>query len=397
MLIILREGLFRCDRVAVVRRGWSFLDKPRFDLLSGVFQSAQGGEGGVNIDRFQSFCQRMPLFISALTTKRVADKSGRSPVLSDSQVAAAQGEHSMEQMDAEILTADPVTTKLLNGVRSRLQSFAESSMNALSSVAVLAGASGGPAINPIEVIQRVTEDKKLKEYEKNIIDSIENYLEEELRAGRLSQEQRSLISKDLRERVNALNMDHIRNYIISQDPHSGVPQTLTDSLIEFFNRPIPPKLQSVRDTVKNAIIRGAGNLTASLYDAVMNSGVATAALARECMNRFRRGIFVPAHLVAEGQGGPQALLENIDNALDQAVPPPVGEVEVLRPQPPGRFGDGEPDNNDDLGGGGRSRSRKRSASKRTRRKGGAKKQKSKKNKRQSRRYVRRASSRKGRK
>jgi hypothetical protein len=269
-------------------------------------------------------------------------------------------------------------------------------MNALSSVAVIAGASGGPARNPIEVIQRVTEDKKLKEYQKNIIDSIENYLEEELRAGRLSQEQRSLISEDLRQRVNALNMDHIRNYIISQDPHSGVPQTLTDSLREFFNNPIPERLQSVRDTVKNAIIRGAGNLTASLYDAVMNSGVATAALARDCMNRFRRGIFVPAQLVAEGRGGPQALLENIDNALDQAVPPPVGNVEV-RPPPPGRFGDGEPDNDDDLGGGGRSRSRKRSASKRTRRKGGAKKQKSKKNKRQSRRYVRRASSRKGRK
>ena len=47
--------------------------------------------------------------------------------------------------------------------------------------------------------------------------------------------------------------------------------------------------------------------------------------------------------------------------------------------------------------GGRSRSRKRSVSKRTRRKGVAKKQKSKKNKRQSRRKVRRASSRKGRK
>jgi hypothetical protein len=48
-------------------------------------------------------------------------------------------------------------------------------------------------------------------------------------------------------------------------------------------------------------------------------------------------------------------------------------------------------------GGGRSRSRKRSVSKRTRRKGVAKKQKSNKNKRQSRRKVRRASSRKGRK
>jgi len=47
--------------------------------------------------------------------------------------------------------------------------------------------------------------------------------------------------------------------------------------------------------------------------------------------------------------------------------------------------------------GGRSRSRKRSVSKRTRRKGVAKKQKSNKNKRQSRRKVRRASSRKGRK
>lgn len=48
-------------------------------------------------------------------------------------------------------------------------------------------------------------------------------------------------------------------------------------------------------------------------------------------------------------------------------------------------------------GGGRSRSRKRSVSKRTRRNGVAKKQKSNKNKRQSRRKVRRASSRKGRK
>jgi hypothetical protein len=384
MLKILREE-FRGDRVAVVHHGWSFLDEPRFDLLSRVFvQSAQVGEGGVNLKLFQSFCQHMPLFRSALTTVRVADRSGRSLVLSDSQLAAGPGEHSMEQMDVEILTADQVTTKLLNGVRSRLQSFAESSMDAAGTVAVLAGASGEPARNPTEVIQRVTEDKKLKEYQKNIIGSIENYLEEELHAGRLSQEQRSLISEDLCQRVNALNMDHIRNYIISQDPHSSVPQTLSGSLGDFFNNPIPEGLQSVRDTVKNAIIRGAGNLTASLYDAVMNSGAATAALARECMNRFRRGIFVPAHLVAEGRGGPQALLENIDNALDQAVPPPVADVEVERPRPP--FGD--------LNRGGRSRSRKRSASKRTRRKG---KQPSKKLKRKSRRYVRRASSRKSRK
>jgi hypothetical protein len=176
---------------------------------------------------------------------------------------------------------------------------------------------------------------------------------------------------------------------------------LSSSLGTFFNQQIPETLQSVRDTVKNAIIRGAGNLTASLYNAVMNSGAATAALARDCMNRFRRGIFVPAHLVAEVQPGeapapgPEELLQNIDIALDQAVPAPVGEVEVDPAHAVGRQGDGE--NSDIAKGGGRSRSRKRSASKRTRRNGVAKKQKSKKNKRQSRRYVRRASSRKSRK
>jgi hypothetical protein len=401
MLKILREG-FRRDKVAVVKHKWSFLDEPRFSELQTVFvQRAQGGGGGVNMERFQSFCQHMPLFRSALTTERVADRSGRPLELSDSQLVAGPGEDSMAQMDAQILTADLLTTELLNGVRSRLQRFGESYMDAAGKVAVLAKASGEPATNPKEVIQRVADNKKLQEYQTNIIGSIEKYLEEELRAGQLSQEQRSLISEDLRQRVNALNMDHIRNYIISQDPRSGVPQTLTYSLGNFFNRPIPAGLQSVRDTVKNAIIRGAGNLTASLYNAVMNSGAATATLARDCMNRIRLSIFEPAHIVAEvppGEApapGPQALLQNIDIALDQAVPAPVGEVEVDPAHAVDRQGDGENSGMDKSGG--RSRSRKRSASKRTRRNGVAKKQKSKKNKRQSRRYVRRASSRKSRK
>lgn len=404
MLTILREGV-RGERVAVTQRGWSFLDQPRFDLLHAVFiQGAQGGGGGVNMERFRSFCQQMPLFASGLTGERVAKRS-RHQEISDSQVAAGPGADSMRRMDAEILTADPLTTELLNGVRSRLQSFGESYMGAAGRVAVLAGASGGPTIDPREVIERVTKDNQLRDvYQPSIQGAIENYLEEEFHAERLTQEQRTQIGEELNRRVNALNMDDIRRYIIDQDPRSGVPQTLSVSLGDFFNQSIPEGLQSVRDTVKNAIIRGAGNLTASLYDAVMNSGAATAALARDCMNRFRRGIFVPAHLVAQVQPeeahaqGPEALLENIDIALDQAVAPPVGDVEVgevrERPPPLGRFGRNQPNNDDDLGGGGRSRSRKRSASKRTRRKG---KQPSKKLKRKSRRYVRRASSRKGRK
>jgi len=401
MLKILRKG-FRRDKVAVVTHEWSFLDKPRFRELQTVFvKDAQGGEGGVNMERFQSFCQHMPLFRSALTTERVAERSGRSLEISDSLLAAGPGEDSMAQMDAQILTADPLTTELLNGVRSQLQRFGESYMDAAGKVAVLAGASGEPARVPEEVIRRVTKDEKLKKYQKNIIGSIENYLDGELNDGQLTQEQRSLISEELRQRVNALNMADIRSYIIDQDPRSGVPQTLTYSLGNFFNRPIPAGLQSVRDTVKNAIIRGAGNLTASLYNAVMNSGAATAALARDCMNRIRRGIFVPAHIVAEvppGEApapGPEALLQNIDIALDQAVPAPVGEVEVDPAHAVGSLGNGK--NSDMAKDGGRSRSRKRSASKRTRRNGVAKKQKSKKNKRQSRRYVRRASSRKSRK
>jgi hypothetical protein len=401
MLNILRKG-FRGNKVVVVKHKWSFLDQPRFDLLCRVFvQRAQGGEGGVNMERFQSFCQHMPLFRSALTTERVADRSGRPLEIPDSQLVAGPGPDSMAQMDAQILTADPVTTELLNGVRSRLQSFGESYMGAASSVAVLAGASDGPATDPKEVIQRVTEDNKLKEYQTSIQGAIDHYLEEEVSAERLTPDQRNSIGEELNRRVNALNMADIRSYILSQEPHSGVPQPLSSSLGTFFNQQIPETLQSVRDTVKNAIIRGAGNLTASLYNAVMNSGAATAALARDCMNRFRRGIFVPAHLVAEVQPGeapapgPEELLQNIDIALDQAVPAPVGEVEVDPAHAVGRQGDGE--NSDIAKGGGRSRSRKRSASKRTRRNGVAKKQKSKKNKRQSRRYVRRASSRKSRK
>ena len=89
---------------------------------------------------------------------------------------------------------------------------------------------------------------------------------------------------------------------------------------------------------------------------------------------------------------------------DVAIVPPV-PIELMMVIPPasvfksacddiGQAPAKKPANADDEYGGGRSRSRKRSASKRTRRKG---KQPSKKLKRKSRRYVRRASSRKGRK
>jgi len=398
MLTILREGV-RGDRVAVTQRGWSFLDQARFDLLHAVFiQGAQGGGGGVNMERFRSFCQCMPLFASGLTTERVAARIGRSLEIPDSQEVGGPGAESMAQMDAEILTADPETTRLLNGVRSRLQRFGENYMDAAGSVAVIAGARGGPSADPIEVLQRMNQGNRLRQYQQTIQGAIDTYLEEEHRAERLNQEQRSLIGEDLNRRVNALNMAGIHEYIIGQEPRSGVPQTWSGSLGQFFSAPIPQGLQSVRDTVKNAIIRGAGRLTATLYDTVVNSGVASAALARGFINRIRNGVFAPAHDVAQVQPGeapapgPQALLQNIDNALDQAVPAPVGEVEVAPadavgvPAPaPGRFGNGQPEEDDDDGMdvGGRSRSFKRKISKRTRRKG------KKLMKTKSRRYVRR--------
>jgi hypothetical protein len=143
-------------------------------------------------------------------------------------------------------------------------------------------------------------------------------------------------------------------------------------------------VQNVRDTVKNAIIRGAGRLTATLYDAVVYSGGATADLARYCMNRIRNGIFGPAHAVAQVQPGeapapgPEALLGRIDNQLDEVVP--AEDVEDGNMQE--NNGDGF-DIGHRNGQGGKSRSFKRSVSKRTRRKG------QKLMKIKSRRYVRR--------
>jgi hypothetical protein len=393
MLTILREGV-RGDRVAVTQRGWSFLDQARFDLLHAVFiQGAQGGGGGVNMERFRSFCQRMPLFASGLTTERVAARIGRSLEIPDSQEVGAPGADSMARMDAEILTADTETTRLLNGVRSRLQRFGENYMDAAGSVAVLAGARGGPSADPIQVLQRMNEGNRLRQYQQTIQNAIDVYLEEEHRAERLNQEQRSLIGEDLNRRVNALNMAGIHEYIIGQEPRSGVPQTWSGSLGQFFSAPIPQRLQSVRDIVKNAIIRGAGRLTATLYDTVVNSGVASAALARGFINIIRNGVFAPAHDVARVQPGeaplqeealrpaqaPAALLQNIDNALDAVVPAPVGEVEVDQIDDAMRdfHGDGygignrgNRDNRDNRGNrGGRSQSFKRKISKRTRRKG----------------------------
>ena len=97
------------------------------------------------------------------------------------------------------------------------------------------------------------------------------------------------------------------------------------------------------------------------------------------MNRIRNGIFRPAHAVAQGQPGPEALLGRIDNQLDEVVAAPEEDVEDGNMQVDndagnlGRFG--RP--------GGKSRSFKRSVSKRTRRKG------QKLMKIKSRRYVRR--------
>jgi hypothetical protein len=233
--------------------------------------------------------------------------------------------------------------------------------------------SAEPTADPNELIRRMNARNQLQRYQQTIQSAIATYLEEELRAERLNQEQRSLIGEDLNRRVNALNMAGIHEYIIGQNPRSGVPQTFRGSLGAFFDSPIPAGMQNVRDTVKNAIIRGAGRLTATLYDAVLYSGVATADLARDCMNRIRNGIFRPAHAVAQGQPGPEALLGRIDNQLDEVVAAPEEGVE-----------DGDGFNiGRRFGQGGKYRSFKRSVSKRTRRKG------QKLMKIKSRRYVRR--------
>ena len=385
MLSILREGV-RGDRVAFTQREWSFLDQRRFDSLKTVFiNTAPGGGGGVNMERFQSFCQNMPLFTSAVTTERVAARIGLRPEIPDSQEVGPAGEDSMARMDAVILSEDPVTTELLNGVKDRLRNFGGRYMGAVGQMANAAGVSAEPPADSNEIIRRMNARNQLVRYQRTIQNAIDMYLEEELRAERINQDQRSIIHADLNRRVNALNMAGIHEYIIGQNPRSGVPQTFRGSLRRFFNSPIPAEVQNVRDTVKNAIIRGAGRLTATLYDAVLYSGVATADLARDCMNRIRNGIFRPAHAVAQVQPGeapapgPEALLGRIDNQLDEVVAAPEEDVE-----------DGNMQEDNDAGNlgrfgrqGGKSRSFKRSVSKRTRRKG------QKLMKIKSRRYVRR--------
>ncbi len=385
MLTILREGGVRGDRVAVTRREWSFLDQRRFDELKTVFiDSAAGGGGGVNMERFQLLCQEIPLFESALTTGRVQQRIGLRPEIHESQEAAPPGEDSMAEMNALILSEDPVTTELLNGVRSRLRNFGNSYTNALSEGAIAAGLNAQPPADPNELIRRMNARNQLVLYQRTIQGAIDMYLEEELRADRINQDQRSIIHEDLNRRVNELNMAGIHEYIIDQNPLSGVPETLSGSLRRFFDSPIPVGVQNVRDTVKNAIIRGAGRLTATLYDAVVYSGGATADLARYCMNRIRNGIFGPAHAVAQVQPGeapapgPEALLGRIDNQLDEVVP--AEDVEDGNMQE--NNGDGF-DIGHRNGQGGKSRSFKRSVSKRTRRKG------QKLMKIKSRRYVRR--------
>ena len=380
MSSILREGGVRGDRVAVTLREWSFLDQRRFDSLKTVFiDSAAGGGGGVNMERFQSFCQEMLLFNSALTAERVEAINGLRPDNSESQEVGPPGEDSMGGMDALILSEDPVTTELLNGVKDRLRNFGGRYMGAVGQMATAAGVSAEPPAHPNELIRRMNEGNRLRQYQRTIQGAIDTYLDDELRNDRLDKNQRSIIGEDLKCRVNALNMAGIHEYIIGQNPRSGVPETLSGSLRRFFNSPIPDGVQNVRDTVKNAIIRGAGRLTATLYDAVLYSGVATADLARDCMNRIRNGIFRPAHAVAQGQPGPEALLGRIDNQLDEVVAAPEEDVEDGNMQVDndagnlGRFG--RP--------GGKSRSFKRSVSKRTRRKG------QKLMKIKSRRYVRR--------
>jgi hypothetical protein len=302
---------------------------------------------------------------------------------------------SVERMSGFINETDPVTNRLYRKAKLFFQAFANLQGNALDQLGAALRVDE-PARPAADVLIEQSRRSRIHTKE-HIKSAIRNHV---LATEEITAEQKQQILDTLLARVDAIDFTGVEQYLLGQNPDVGIPQTFLNSCQE-----------AIRDVPRNAMASmysGLSRCAASFTNFVVEGSNFTVDAARTGIgqvSRLFRMVFAPAPAAADVEVPEDALniLHNIDAVahIDQIEP---GLHRELPPVPlPGDAGNvavgdalGMNDDDEQLRPAGPrgGRSRKRSAAKRTRRKG---KQSSKNLKRKSRRYVRRASSRKGRK
>ena len=344
----------------------------------------------VNMDHMQQACLGMRLFVFERGMKQniLLDFFGAQPRpdqpdFNDTQNAVVAS-LSVERMAGVINELDPVTKRLYGRAKLFVQKFANLQGEALARLGIALRADE-PVRAPGDVHGEQSRRSRIHTKE-HIKSAIRSYV---LVSSEITAEQKQEILNRTLALVDAIDFTGIEQYLLGQNPADGIPQT--------FIATCRTAIQGVPGNAMASMYSGLSRCAASFTNLVVEGSNFTVGSAQAGIRRVR-DLFDRVFDEGDVEGPAVAardILNNI-NAVAEVHRIDRGIDEEVRIPGDAAGNDGDaPGMNDPPPGSGRGgRSRKRSASRGTRRKG---KQASKKLKRKSRRYVRRASSRKGRK
>jgi hypothetical protein len=395
-------------------------------FLARYFTDSHFGSPVLHIVRFQNVANALPLFRSGLTERilRTVDR--------DEEYIPDTNEAEPGDNDRPLPFYEP--TDIVEGFTGHEEEIMTVYNKATQAASVYMGLDV-PSANHETVYRRQAFKAMLLANSGNMVTNFTNYMNS-LVDGDFTQETcNELIAhctpkvQELQEAIMSEENARIIDYLISANPRDRPPVDIintckrlvsdvwTNTEDAWQNAPVP----KIKEATTNALALWGASLSIISVNVAAGAASAAAGAARAAKNKCKRffSFLLPAPALAELQERP-VNDANLDNVADQLIQLVEEAAQEEEPQQANVIANNLIQAIDQVGPndevenlavaqnsalnpnaldmqGGRSRSRKRSASKRTRRKGGAKKQKSKKNKRQSRRYVRRASSRKGRK
>jgi len=355
-----------------------------------LVQDMGGQEGHVNMERFQTACLGMGLFVFEQDKKQdfIVENYGREVPLQDSlqvQTSISQSRNNVEQDLQQEL--DGYTKKSISRAANLCRKFATFQHEGLGRAGIAGGAEQ-PAATPLQVQLRQVQGDRIRSTKKQVMSGIES----KIRSSDLSEAQKAQIISDLVPIVGRIDETGLVDHLLSARPTDAPPATFIQTCQAVLDAPIPPSILGAQRVVREAVYNGFNRCAASLTNfAVVSSNSVQAGLT--CVRGIFRGIFgggaaaveavpavqaVPAVPDANRDEAARVIEENIIGRVVNELEPPERGIDVDLEPGAAAVGQG---NGRRLGG----RSRKRSASKRTRRKA---KQSSKKLKRKSRRYVR---------
>jgi len=362
----------------------------------------EGRRGVVNAERLQQACLGMRLFVFeqdmlenmvAANVVNVVERRGEID-FNNTQDAVHSVSQSLERFQAFILEDNETLTRsIFQKAKLRLQALAHIQNDAIQGMADAVGFQEEPAY-PRVVLARNRRRNGIPS-KAHIRSAVQNSINSR---NDINQDTKQAILEILIPGIDDIDFQGLEAYLLSQNPNEGVPQTFITTLQTFLNMYMSTPLQNTGQAIRAAAWSGLSRCAALCTNVVVVSSGAVYARAVAGVRRVR-GLFdrivapqardlaqQAAHAAAHGGPPPviepnneAAILVNIDNVAR------VDRVEPVVPLSP------DHPSGDDRDGG---RSRKHSASRGTRRKG---KQSSKRLKRKSRRYQRRAYSRKARK